>query len=244
MAKSRRSLKTTSLPSTNDEAGTKRIGNKRPSAQCPGCGGPPSEAVEYRDCEKCRLGIGKIASISILLRLEEVHGQMWNPQMPRYDHALRMKWLQLRQLADTVLKRHLDGSQLLDEIHAITMPNASRNDFLNSTIESVMGLLRKLPRRRKKDTHEESTEQIPLNSICKQILKALEGKCLKVEELANIVTGGDSSRLYKSGLKKILEKRGLAQHSHDLGGWYRPDRPPPNSMATVPKLVPKEVANN
>ena len=142
MAESPHSPKTTSLPSKNDEAGMKGAGNNMPSAQCPGCGGPPNEADEYRQCETCRSWDGKIVSISHLLRLEEVHGQKWNPQMPNYDHALRMKWLLLQQLADKINARQLDGTRLLEEIHAITMPNASRNDFLESTIESVMGLLR------------------------------------------------------------------------------------------------------
>lgn len=57
------------------------------------------------------------------------------------------------------------------------------------------------------------------------ILKELDGKALKVEELACLVAGGDSSRLYRMGLKTVLEEGGHIARRPNVG-WYRPDSPP------------------
>jgi hypothetical protein len=84
----------------------------------------------------------------------------------------------------------------------------------------------------------------PLSPLQEAILAALDGKAMKVEELANVCTGGDSSRLYKAGLKSELELRGLIRHKRGLG-WYRPDKPPNggNKSATLAQSAKSPAKN-
>jgi hypothetical protein len=73
---------------------------------------------------------------------------------------------------------------------------------------------------------EEEEEYVPFipGVFQKAILKALDGKALRVDKLGAAV--GDKSRLYKhSGLKELRD-RGLVNH-HSRLGFYRPDKPPP-----------------
>ncbi|RLS41473.1 MAG: hypothetical protein DWH81_05965 [Planctomycetota bacterium] len=161
--------------------------------------------------------------------------------MPGFDNTLRMKWLQLRQLADTVLKRDLDGSQLLDEIHAITMPHATRNDFLNSTIELVMELLRtktQLYSAREQSPQGDLKTEVILKDVGMRILAALDGKCMTLQQLANEVSGGETSTLYRGGLKTILIASGKVAHKKSIG-YYRTDSPPLDRILSIVKVRAK-----
>ncbi|MCA9265975.1 MAG: hypothetical protein KDA60_19075 [Planctomycetales bacterium] len=62
----------------------------------------------------------------------------------------------------------------------------------------------------------------PLQS---SILKALDGKALKAESLAKVVSGGDKRRLYKNGGIKELMEQNRVKNKRNVG-YYRPDRPP------------------
>jgi len=63
-----------------------------------------------------------------------------------------------------------------------------------------------------------------------EILKALDGRAMGLENLAVAVSNGDSSRLYRAGALKELRDIGLVEHKRSLG-YYRPDFPPQNKLA-------------
>ena len=54
---------------------------------------------------------------------------------------------------------------------------------------------------------------------------------MRVEPLAQEVTGGDTNRLYKAGLKFELLEKGKVKKDQSLG-YYRPDRPPTELSST------------
>lgn len=62
------------------------------------------------------------------------------------------------------------------------------------------------------------------------IYKALDGRSLKLEELANQTTCGDTRRLYREGLKTVLMAKGYVKHQRGIG-FYRPDSPPSELIA-------------
>jgi len=78
-----------------------------------------------------------------------------------------------------------------------------------------------------------------LNDTLLGILKALEGKSMRVDALAHIVTGGETTRLYRDGMKTVLEKEGLIILDRRIG-WYRPDKPPADRILPVSKLSAKK----
>ncbi len=78
-----------------------------------------------------------------------------------------------------------------------------------------------------------------LNDTCLAILNALNGKSMSVQELANKVTGGETTRLYRDGMKTTLVARGLIIHDRKIG-YYRPDAPPPERVAKVAKSDAKK----
>jgi hypothetical protein len=63
-----------------------------------------------------------------------------------------------------------------------------------------------------------------------EILKALDGKALKLQALADRLSGADTKRLYNEGLKTVLMEKGLIEHVN--AGYYRPDAPPPGWVFT------------
>ncbi|MFV1968386.1 MAG: hypothetical protein ACC628_23425 [Pirellulaceae bacterium] len=71
----------------------------------------------------------------------------------------------------------------------------------------------------------------PLTDLQKAILKALDGRALKADPLADEVSGGDRRRLYKPGGIKDIRKAGMVKHKHGVG-YYRPDRRPPDKLGT------------
>ena len=77
-----------------------------------------------------------------------------------------------------------------------------------------------------------------LNDVCLEILKALDGQALTLESLAKIVSGGETSPLYRNGLKSILMANGRVQHAKKIG-YYRPDRPPLDRVVKVSKVSAK-----
>ena len=79
------------------------------------------------------------------------------------------------------------------------------------------------------------SDQLLLNDTCLGIMEILVGKSMTVEMLAKEVVGGDSNRLYRDGLKKVLEANGLVKHDRKLGGWYHPDKPPLKRSANLLK---------
>jgi hypothetical protein len=68
----------------------------------------------------------------------------------------------------------------------------------------------------------------------KAILKALEGRALKKDPLANEVCAGEGRTLYKPGGIRELRGRGLVAHKDGVG-FYRPDAPPDGAIFGVPK---------
>ena len=88
---------------------------------------------------------------------------------------------------------------------------------------------------------EEATAAVSLvlNDTCLGILKALDGRAMRVEELAKTVTGGETTRLYRDGLKTILKANGMIVYDSKIG-YFRPDAPPPERVAKVVKLDAKK----
>ena len=89
-------------------------------------------------------------------------------------------------------------------------------------------------------TESQAGDWPPLDAMLQSILEALDGVALRVEDLADKCTGGDSSRLYKVGLKKILEARGLVKHQNNIG-YFRPDRPPTSGKLLLTGPQAKEI---
>lgn len=77
-----------------------------------------------------------------------------------------------------------------------------------------------------------------LNDVLLNVLENLKGKALKVEKLAQLVTGGDSTRLYRAGLKTVLQANGLVGHKHGVG-WYSTTFPPPERVIRTAKSTAK-----
>lgn len=76
---------------------------------------------------------------------------------------------------------------------------------------------------------------IVLNDTLLGIMKELDGRALRVEALAKLVTGGEPNRLYRDGMKTVLEANGFIVLDRRIG-WYRPDRPPPDRIPPAAKL--------
>lgn len=64
----------------------------------------------------------------------------------------------------------------------------------------------------------------------KSIMKALDGKALKKQALANEICKGEGRVLYRPGGLQELRRHGLVEHRPQIG-FYRPDSPPPDSIA-------------
>jgi hypothetical protein len=77
----------------------------------------------------------------------------------------------------------------------------------------------------------------PLQSA---ILKALDGKALKKQALADVVSKGEGSRLYRPGGLKELMAMGKVRHTRGRG-YYRPDSPPPDAELIAPLQQPQRV---
>lgn len=69
--------------------------------------------------------------------------------------------------------------------------------------------------------------QTPLQAA---ILRALNGKALKKQPLADVVCKGDGTALYRHGDLKELRDLGRVHHKPRVG-FFRPDAPPPDSAA-------------
>jgi hypothetical protein len=65
----------------------------------------------------------------------------------------------------------------------------------------------------------------PFSPLQSRIWKALCGSALKKQPLANIVCGGEASRLYKPNGIKEMQEAGIVRRKDTLG-YYRPDAPP------------------
>lgn len=83
------------------------------------------------------------------------------------------------------------------------------------------------------------TPDVLLNDTLIGILKVLDGKAMRVEAIANAVTGGETTRLYRDGMKTVLETKGLIVMDRRIG-WYRPDSPPPERVPPVSKFGAKK----
>lgn len=77
---------------------------------------------------------------------------------------------------------------------------------------------------------ENPSEKFLLTPMQKSIWEALQGTALRVEPLARKVSGGDTGRLYKAGLKTQLCAVGIVKYQRGLG-YYRPDAPPVEFVA-------------
>ncbi len=78
-----------------------------------------------------------------------------------------------------------------------------------------------------------------MNDTLLGILKALDGRAMRVEKLAQEVTGGESSRLYRDGMKTVLVKDGHIVLDRRIG-YYRPDKPPVDRVLPAAKLDAKK----
>ena len=103
---------------------------------CPKCSGPRLMEDAERCCGECRSLHGKIASIWVALKLEEMYGTVWNHK------SEWLKWLKLRELAARFLSHKCDGRELLGVIRSLMMPPQSDlNAFLNTPIDAVIEFL-------------------------------------------------------------------------------------------------------
>ena len=64
-----------------------------------------------------------------------------------------------------------------------------------------------------------------LTPLQQRIRAALDGHALKKQPLANVVSAGEGTRLYKRGGIKELVAAGLVARAKGIG-YYRPDAPP------------------
>ena len=78
-----------------------------------------------------------------------------------------------------------------------------------------------------------------MNDTLLGILKALDGRAMRVEKLAQEVTGGEASRLYRDGMKTVLEKDGHIVLDRRIG-YFRPDKPPVERVLPAAKLGAKK----
>lgn len=78
-----------------------------------------------------------------------------------------------------------------------------------------------------------------MNDTLIGILKALDGRAMRVEKLAQEVTGGESSRLYRDGMKTVLVKDGHIVLDRRIG-YFRPDKPPADRVLPAAKLGAKK----
>ena len=75
------------------------------------------------------------------------------------------------------------------------------------------------------------------------VLRALNGRAMTKDQLAHEVAGGDSSRLYarkgskRPGILQKLTDEGRIKNDRVLGGYYRPDSPPPNLVLNGEVLI-------
>ena len=75
----------------------------------------------------------------------------------------------------------------------------------------------------------------------KAILAALAGQALKKQALADLISKGEGTVLYREGGIKELRALGLVEHKRRIG-FFRPDAPPEDAIMpdeTVPKVSPE-----
>jgi hypothetical protein len=83
------------------------------------------------------------------------------------------------------------------------------------------------------DDEADDENDAPHTPMQVAILKALDGKCLKKDDLANAVKC-DPSSFYRSGGLQELRDRRLVKHKKGCG-FYRPDKPPADATSLPPK---------
>jgi hypothetical protein len=79
----------------------------------------------------------------------------------------------------------------------------------------------------------QSTDVLIPSLLQAAILKALDGRALKKQALADIVSKGEGSRLYRRGGLKELIQMGKVKHASGRG-YYRPDAPPSDAELLAP----------
>ncbi len=99
------------------------------------------------------------------------------------------------------------------------LPSEWRRDF--NHIDS------RIARERAALNRAKQSDSFVPNDFQRDILKALEGRALNKQALANEVCNGEGSRLYRRGGIKELKAAGKVCHKPRLG-YYRPDAPPPS----------------
>ncbi len=62
------------------------------------------------------------------------------------------------------------------------------------------------------------------------ILRALAGRALTRDQLAEEICGGHGNRLYRHNEMQELMQLGLVENRRIAGGYYRPDDPPPSTL--------------
>ncbi|MGI6417626.1 MAG: hypothetical protein ACOX1P_18385 [Thermoguttaceae bacterium] len=70
---------------------------------------------------------------------------------------------------------------------------------------------------------------LPLTPLQRAIMKALEGRALTKQALANEVSKGEGRMFYRPGGLLELRLHGLVDHRKGVG-FFRPDAPPPDSV--------------
>jgi hypothetical protein len=106
----------------------------------------------------------------------------------------------------------------------------SLHERLRSVLDAQpeTGMLTKCPPR------PEAPQPFVCSPLQKGIMDALDGCGLNKTKLADLVCGGDGSRLYKTNGIKELKELGLVVHKRGVG-YYRPDAPPEDLLAPEPK---------
>jgi hypothetical protein len=164
--------------------------------------------------------------------------------------ALRCRWLVHTWISVDERNRHPAGLTAFAIAGADAQAIASRLDDVQQhwpfeqvdTRELIQRI--QLEAKRCGDTRRppEQPPEMPqppdiMTPLQRDIMKALDGAAMKIEPLANAVSGRDTKRLYKAGGLQELRDRGDVAHRHGVG-YYRPDAPPGDLVR--PKNAPGE----
>ena len=118
------------------------------------------------------------------------------------------------------------GSSKKDVSSDTTIGVVGATGMSKSTTEDIKQLQAPTSDRVQEPTNDTPFVPTPLQE---RILKALDGKALKKQKLADEVCNGEGTTLYRPGGIKELRDLGLVNHKPGVG-YYRPNKPPPNAM--------------
>ncbi len=139
----------------------------------------------------------------------------------------------LRAAADSMIAWAFDAVSAA-KIDAVLLAGREPGEVFDAASNYAM------PARKKPNDEARRTDEpfiaTPLQAA---ILKALDGRALKKQPLADEVCKGEGTTLYRPGGLKELRERKKVDHKSRVG-FYRPDAPPPDpTKRSNPQLSPK-----